>query len=161
MNHNNSTKDYIGAGVLIGIGMGGFVDGIVLHQILQWHEMLSAKIPTTTIQNKSINMFWDGIFHLFTWVITAIGIRILWKSMKSGTGNPSGTLLVFSMIFGWGLFNFIEGIIDHYIFNIHNVREVTENPSLYNHGFLIFSIVQLIVGGYYIFKSRKKERQSI
>ena len=26
-------------GILLGIGPGGFVDGIVLHQILQWHHM--------------------------------------------------------------------------------------------------------------------------
>ncbi len=28
-------------GLLLGIGLGGFVDGIVLHQILQWHHMLT------------------------------------------------------------------------------------------------------------------------
>jgi uncharacterized membrane protein len=28
--------------LLLGIGLGGFVDGIVLHQILQWHHMLTA-----------------------------------------------------------------------------------------------------------------------
>jgi uncharacterized membrane protein len=26
---------------LMGIGLGGFIDGIVLHQILQWHHMLT------------------------------------------------------------------------------------------------------------------------
>ena len=30
-------------GILLGIGLGGFVDGIVLHQILQWHHMLSSE----------------------------------------------------------------------------------------------------------------------
>jgi nucleoside-diphosphate kinase len=28
-------------GILLGIGLGGFVDGIVLHQMLQWHHMLT------------------------------------------------------------------------------------------------------------------------
>jgi uncharacterized membrane protein len=28
--------------VWLGIGLGGFVDGIVLHQILQWHHMSTA-----------------------------------------------------------------------------------------------------------------------
>ena len=27
-------------GVVLGIGLGGFVDGIVLHQILRWHHMV-------------------------------------------------------------------------------------------------------------------------
>jgi uncharacterized membrane protein len=30
-------------GILLGIGLGGFVDGIVLHQILQWHHMLTSE----------------------------------------------------------------------------------------------------------------------
>ena len=29
-------------GIVIGVGLGGFVDGILLHQILQWHHMLSS-----------------------------------------------------------------------------------------------------------------------
>ncbi len=27
-------------GLLVGLGLGGFFDGIVLHQLLQWHHML-------------------------------------------------------------------------------------------------------------------------
>ncbi len=27
---------------ILGVGLGGFVDGIVLHQVLQWHHMLSS-----------------------------------------------------------------------------------------------------------------------
>ena len=26
---------------LMGVGLGGFIDGILLHQILQWHHMLT------------------------------------------------------------------------------------------------------------------------
>jgi uncharacterized membrane protein len=26
---------------IMGLGLGGFIDGIVLHQILQWHHMLT------------------------------------------------------------------------------------------------------------------------
>jgi Predicted membrane protein (DUF2243) len=33
-----------GPGILLGVGLGGFVDGIVLHQILQWHHMLTIRI---------------------------------------------------------------------------------------------------------------------
>jgi uncharacterized membrane protein len=54
----------------IGIGLGGFFDGIVLHQILQWHEMLSNKIPPINLINKSVNMFWDGVFHFFCLLVT-------------------------------------------------------------------------------------------
>lgn len=56
------------AALLLGIGMGGFVDGIVLHQILQWHNMLSNRIPPTTMDGMRINMMWDGVFHAAVWV---------------------------------------------------------------------------------------------
>jgi len=49
------------AGILMGIGMGGFVDGIVLHQIFQWHNMVSNWIPPTTMEAMSVNMVWDGM----------------------------------------------------------------------------------------------------
>lgn len=62
---NLTTVPLISAATTLGIGLGGFIDGVFLHQILQWHEMLSNKIPPVTLLNKSINMFWDGIFHAF------------------------------------------------------------------------------------------------
>ena len=60
-------KPLIRAGIFLGIGMGGFFDGIVLHQLLQVHSMLTAKVPKDTIANVEINMFWDGMFHALTW----------------------------------------------------------------------------------------------
>lgn len=33
------------AGTVLGIGLGGFVDGIAFHQIFQFHSMLSAELP--------------------------------------------------------------------------------------------------------------------
>ena len=53
----------IAAGILMGAGMGGFVDGILLHQILQWHNMLSGKMPPNNLVDAKVNMYWDGIFH--------------------------------------------------------------------------------------------------
>ena len=47
MNDRTNRRPLIAAGTLLGIGMGGFVDGIVFHQLLQIHNMLSAKYPTT------------------------------------------------------------------------------------------------------------------
>jgi uncharacterized membrane protein len=28
------------AGVILGLGLGGLIDGIVFHQVLQWHHMI-------------------------------------------------------------------------------------------------------------------------
>jgi len=54
------------AGLLLGIGMGGFLDGILFHQLLQVHNMLSNLYPPDTLVHLEINMFWDGLFHALT-----------------------------------------------------------------------------------------------
>ena len=54
------------AGVMIGLGMGGFVDGILLHQIAQWHNTPSNVIPPHTMDAMRVNMRWVGLFHAFT-----------------------------------------------------------------------------------------------
>ena len=56
------------AGVVLGIGVGGFIDGIILHQIMQWHNMGSAILPPHTMQAMAQNMVWDGVFHAARWV---------------------------------------------------------------------------------------------
>jgi uncharacterized membrane protein len=143
------------AATVLGIGIGGFIDGIVLHQILQFHEMLTNKIPADSVVNKSINMFWDGIFHLFTLITTIIGIYLLWKLLKKVNINRSGHLLTGGMLLGWGLFNLVEGIIDHQILKLHNVNEYSINPDVWNYGFLIFGVLLLIAGRLLIKKGEK------
>ncbi|WP_083195758.1 DUF2243 domain-containing protein [Flavobacterium piscis] len=134
------------ASIVLGIGIGGFTDGIILHQILQWHEMFSNKFPPMTVLQKSVNMFWDGIFHLFTLLSTIIGIYLLWKLMRKININTSGNLLTGGILAGWGIFNLAEGIINHQILEIHNVKEITANKELWNYGFLLFGILLLLFG---------------
>lgn len=132
--------------MILGIGIGGFIDGIVLHQILQWHEMLSNKIPATDYVGKSVNMFWDGIFHAFTLLVTLVGIILLWKLLYRKDINRSGYLLSGGMLLGWGLFNIVEGLIDHHWLKLHNVREISSNPEMWNFGFLGLSVILILVG---------------
>ena len=56
------------AGIFFGLGLGGFFDGIVLHQVLQWHHMLSSWFPVNTIENLELNTRCDGIFHSTTYL---------------------------------------------------------------------------------------------
>src|SRR6476660_3996425 len=128
----NTTPALVAASVMIGIGMGGFIDGIVFHQVLQWHEMISAILPPDTLLNKSVNMFWDGIFHLFTWTTTAIGIAMLWHYMKTQYALRSNRILIGGCLAGFGLFNLVEGLIDHIILKLHNVKEVSDQKDFWN-----------------------------
>ena len=100
-----------GPGILLGVGLGGFVDGIVLHQILQWHHMLTGHddYPATTVAGLETNTLWDGLFHAATWVAVAVGIWILWRRTTDWRWAISGRAFVGWMLVGWGLFNLVEG----------------------------------------------------
>jgi uncharacterized membrane protein len=142
------------AATVLGIGLGGFVDGIVLHQILQWHEMLSNKLPPTTLLAKTVNMFWDGVFHAFCLIVVIIGVILLWKLLWRKDIDRSGSLLGGGLLLGWGLFNIVEGTIDHHLLKLHNVREITANPDAWNFGFLALSVLMIILGSWLVRKSQ-------
>jgi len=83
MTEGRNRRPLIAAGTTLGIGLGGFVDGILFHQFLQLHNLLTAKYrktgvdAATAVVNIEINMFWDGLFHTFTWTMTALGLALL------------------------------------------------------------------------------------
>src|SRR3978361_980724 len=111
-------KPLIAAGTLLGIGLCGFVDGILFHQILQLHSMLSAKLPQDVLVNVKTSMVWDGLFHALTWAATAIGLALLWHAGKIRDCPWSGQTLWGALVLGWGIFNAVEGTIDHQILGI-------------------------------------------
>jgi len=140
-----NSKPLIAAGTLLGIGMGGFVDGILFHQIFQIHSMLSAKMPQDVLVNVKTSMVWDGLFHALTWVTTAIGLAVLWNAGKVKDCPWSSQTLWGSLFLGWGIFNVVEGIIDHHILGIHHVVERL-GVSIYDYLFLASGVAFLIIG---------------
>jgi uncharacterized membrane protein len=141
------------AGILIGIGLGGFVDGIALHQIAQWHNMLSNVVPPQTMDDMRVNMTWDGLFHALTWVIILVGILLLRSAAYARAPIPSLQAFAGQLILGWGVFNLVEGLIDHHILGIHNVREVP-NHMVYNLTFLAVGGVLFILIGWLLMRAR-------
>jgi uncharacterized membrane protein len=135
-----------GPGILLGIGLGGFVDGIVLHQILQWHHMLTSAggYPATTVAGLETNTLWDGVFHAATWIATAAGLYLLWRATR-GTRVWSGRRLLGLMLAGWGLFNLVEGLVDHQLLGIHHVR-AGDGQWAYDLAFLLAGAA-LLAGG--------------
>jgi uncharacterized membrane protein len=136
---NAPARETSKAGILMGIGLGGFVDGIVLHQILQWHNMLSHQIPPITMESMKINMTADGLFHALMWFFTMAGIFMLWSGSRRGIAMPAAVAFIGQLILGWGIFNLVEGLVNHQILGLHHVREVPE--------FLVYDLAFLLIGG--------------
>ncbi len=154
-NINPDHRPLVIAGVFLGVGLGGFFDGILLHQLLQTHNMVSAVRPKDSIANMEINMFWDGLFHALTWMMTLIGVVQLWKAGTRRENGWSGKALAGAMFLGWGLFNFIEGLIDHHLLGIHHVVERL-GVSVFDYAFLASGVL-FIVGGWMTIRSARAQ----
>ena len=126
----------LSAGVVLGLGLGGFIDGILLHQIAQWHNMGSAVLPPTTMDAMMRNMRWDGLFHAATLLLTFVGVLRLWREGKRGLAPPTARVLLGQMILGWGVFNLVEGIVDHHVLELHHVRDLPMHVPAYDWVFL-------------------------
>lgn len=147
------------AGILFGLGLGGFFDGIVFHQILQWHHMLSnAGYPITSIDNLKVNTLWDGLFHASTYIFVVLGLIQLWKIAHSAHLWWSTKLLIGTILMGFGIFNVVEGLIDHHFLGIHHVNEtVPQSQWIYwDIGFLVWGEAML-AGGWKLYESGKQE----
>lgn len=145
-------------GIVLGLGLGGFLDGIVLHQIAQWHNMLSStkRWSTTTAENLEANMLADGLFHAATWTLVALGFWLLWRATGHGA-RDGGTTLLGWMLAGWGVFNVVEGVVDHLILGLHHVRE-NGNELAWDLGFLAFGLA-LVAAGYLLVRSSAARRR--
>jgi uncharacterized membrane protein len=147
------------AGILLGLGLGGFFDGIVLHEVLQWHHMLtSAGYPPTTWRISRSNTLWDGLFHAATYVFVVLGVIVLWRASRRTQISWSSKLLMGSILMGFGIFDLVEGIFDHHLLGIHHVNETVprEQWIYWDLGFFAWGAAMLI-GGWFMLKTGRRE----
>lgn len=140
---------------ILGVGLGGFVDGILLHQVLQWHHMLTSTdtdniglrtYPADTVPGLRMNTLWDGLFHTFTWLAVLVGLGLLYSRVTSSRGRLWGSRMLWGwMLVGWGLFNLVEGVVDHHILGIHHVR-TGPGQLWWDLGFLALGVVLVVAG---------------
>jgi uncharacterized membrane protein len=150
------TADVRLPGTLLGIGLGGFVDGILLHQVLQWHHMLTstdtdnlgvAYYPVDTVQGLKVNTVWDGLFHTVTWLAVLTGLALLYSRVTHSRGRVWASRALWGWVLvGWGLFNLVEGVVDHHVLGIHHVRS-GEYQTWWDIGFLVLGAL-LVAGGW-------------
>ncbi len=133
--------------IALGVGLGAFFDGIVLHQLLQWHHFISYWRPVESVETMRLNTLWDGIFHSFTYVVAAAALFFLWRSVRSGA-RLTGRRMVGAILIGWGGFNLYDGVINHLMLEIHHVNETVDRAlwPIYDVGFILWGAVMLLAG---------------
>ena len=146
----------ITAAILLGLGQAGFFDGIVFHQLLQWHHMFTNVENTNTVSGLELNTLGDGLFHLVDWLMTLAGLVVLWLAVKRNDVELSTSVFVGAFCIGAGLFNVVEGILSHHILQIHHVKPGIHQLA-YDLGFIGAGIVSIIIGSLVLNTSNSKE----
>lgn len=149
-----------GAGLLFGLGLGGFFDGIVFHQLLQWHHMVSSWYPPNTLDNLRLNTLWDGIFHSSTYVMLVLALYLFWRVAHTSHLYWSTRLIWGAVLLGWGIFNVVEGIIDHELLGVHHVNEQVARADwlAWDLGFLAWGAAMLVIGWWLLHAGRREQQ---
>jgi uncharacterized membrane protein len=141
-------------GLFLGIGLGGSWMASSSTRSFSGTPMLTSEgdYSKNTVAGLETNTLWDGLFHAATWIAVASGVWVLWRRTTDWRWAISGRAFFGWLLVGWGLFNFVEGIVDHQILTIHHVREGADKTWLYDGGFLALGAL-LLVGGWLLTRS--------
>ena len=137
------SSSWITYGFVLGLGLGGFFDGILLHQILQWHHLLSL-VPG--VGDLRAQVLWDGLFHALMYVIVALGLWGLWRAHRDGA-KIGGPALYGALLMGSGSWHIVDGILSHWVLGIHRIKSEAAQPLLWDLAwFVIFGLVPFAIG---------------
>ena len=151
-----NTKPIFRAGLILGLGLGGLFDGIVLHQVLGWHHLICTTdtCQPNTVEDLKRQITQDGYFDFSVWLITLTGVVLLFRSARqSPPPEPgpvhtwSGKVLCGAILTGWGAFNFFEGLINHQILGLHHVLPGSRHQLFFDLLFLASGLLLAAVGG--------------
>lgn len=139
---------FVVGGILLGMGLGGFVDGIVLHQVLQWHHLVCVTDHCTplSVEHLQRQNRQDGFFHLGTLLLTVVGSYRVFRTAMMPDVPRTPWPFVGATLCGWGVFNFVEGLINHQLLRIHHVLPGHPYEFAADIAFLASGVV-LFVGG--------------
>ena len=136
------------AGGILGLGIGGFFDGIVLHQILQWHHLIcvTAHCQPLSLAQARLQTRQDGYFHLGVLILTILGSYRLFRTAGLPDAPRSTGAFFGPVLCGWGVFNFVEGLVDHQILGIHHVLPGSPHQLAADLAFLASGLVFFLAG---------------
>jgi len=135
------TSSWIGWTVLLGVALGGFFDGILLHQVLQWHHFLSL-VPG--VDDLRLQILFDGYFHVFMYLLAVAALWGLVRARGRNAPAPGALALVAAVLLGFGLWNVIDVSLAHWILRLHRLRLDTSQPLWWDLGWLaVFGVVPI------------------
>lgn len=134
------------ASFLLGFAMGGFFDGILLHQILQWHHLLSG-VQAGALGSLGAQVAADGVFHAIMYVIAAVGLIELFRARSAMAPSPAARPRWGHFWIGFGAWHIIDALLSHWITGIHRIKMDAANPLAWDIAWVVvFGVLPLLYG---------------
>lgn len=111
------------ATILIGIGLMAAVDEIVFHQVLSWHHFYDRATPPIALLS-------DGLLHSAELMLLIAGFFLLsnLRSQHAFAAKAGWS----GLFIGLGGFQLFDGLIDHKVLRLHQIRYGVDNLLTYD-----------------------------
>ncbi|WP_225784178.1 DUF2243 domain-containing protein [Xenophilus sp. Marseille-Q4582] len=133
---------------LLGLALGGFFDGILLHQILQWHHLLSA---VEGVRDLRLQILADGLFHALMYAVAAAALVLLWRARGAMAAAGSARRVAGAAALGFGTWHLLDAVLSHWLLGIHRVKMDAAEPLVWDLlWFAVFGLVPLLAGWHWL-----------
>jgi len=150
----NAPRARLWGALLIGVSFGGLFDGILLHQVLQWHHLLSL-VGGETIQDIRTQVLADGVFHLLMYGIACIGLVMMWSG-RASFARPESSASLGMALLGFGLWQIADVVLFHWILRIHRIRVDVASPLPWDIGWLLVFGVPALIAAWWLLASNRR-----
>ncbi len=140
------------AGGVLGFALGGFFDGILLHQVLQWHHFFSL-VPGETWRDLRNLIVMDGVYHVAVYAIAALGLWLLWRARAGLSGDGADRRLLGAAALGFGVWQVVDVVVFHWVIGIHRIRVDVAHPLAWDVGWLVVVGGPLLLLGWWLLRS--------
>jgi uncharacterized membrane protein len=113
------------------------LDVIVFHELLRWHHLYDQSTPAVARTS-------DGIIDALGTVALVVGLVALVE--RNGPRGNWGLRTWGGILAGAGGFNLFDGIVDHKLLGLHQVREGADNQLPYDVAWIGSALLVLIIG---------------
>jgi uncharacterized membrane protein len=139
-------------GFLLGFSLGGFFDGILLHQVLQWHHLLS---NVNAVRDMRTQVMADGLFHALMYLIAAVALVMLSRRRAAFSEPGADRTLWGHALIGFGTWHIVDALFSHWITGIHRIKVDSANPLMWDLiWFFAFGVLPAVLGWMMLRKAR-------
>ena len=98
---------------LVGVALMAGIDEIVFHQLLAWHHFYDNATP-------AVGLLSDGLLHATELFMLIAGFFLIADTVRRGAFWPGAAWA--GLVAGMGVFQLFDGIVDHKVLRVHQVR---------------------------------------